>query len=648
MSEIYKDFTTDELLAIQRGDFSNIPTEKLIALQQAMPAQTVQAPKAPAEPQRLRSFLQGATFGFADEAEAAVRGAVTRRPSEPIRQDIMRQVEAYRQDSPLGSLGIEAAGAFVPALAAAPFTGGTSMTATLPSVGRVAALSATQGGLTGFGTGEGGFLNRLRKGAEGATVGAIVGPTGEAVIRTAGVPLNALLDVARRRFGGRGAKAVETEVQRLVKESGLTPDEIIERIARGEIMAENQTLQQSVRTLYTGGGEASSQIKSTLGPRPEALRRQAQEQLQQGLAPGTSGNVLQQTRLNEDQLRIAERAMYNQAFEKGGVVTEPLLQKFTTAMQRSPTAAKDVGDYYRAQSGKSPFFSVSPDGNVEFSRTPNLQDMEIVRRGLQEQVDVAYRGGRGATGEALKDLERDLRSAIDTAGPAVGQARATAAQTRSNRDAFEQGRKVLGQSADQVDILMSEFLPEQIASFRAGAMDAIRNRMTTGARKSMMGNLADESSKEGRILRSIFPQDQLDDMITNIGVAAQSQQASNRILGGSDSASSLLQSRRIGMNISPQDVSEALTTSNPFAFLRIGAKLVGQNTQGLSDAQRLQVARILTSTDPDLVRRALTDESAMIVLQQQIRTLGNQVATGARGATSGIAGSRLGTTQQGQ
>lgn len=645
MSEIYKNFTTDELLAIQRGDFSGISTEKLQMLQ------GVQGPKdsaAPVPTQRIRSLLQGATFGFADEAEAAIRGAVTGRPSEPIRQDIMRQVDAYRQDSPVGSFGLEAAGAFVPALAAAPFTGGTSMTATIPSVARVAALSAGQGGLTGFGSGEGGFLNRLYRGAQGATVGAILGPTGEAAMRIIGVPFSALIDTARRRFGGRGAKAVETEVQRLVQESGLTPDEIVERIARGEIMAENQTLQQSVRALYTGGGEASSQIKSTLGPRPEALRQQAQEQIQQGLTPGTSGNVLRQVRQDDDALRVAERAMYDQAFDQGGVVSEPLLRSFTEAARRSPVAARDINEYYRTQSGRTPFFNVLDDGSIEFSRTPNLQDMEIVRRGLQEQVDVAFRGGRGATGEAFKDLERALRSEIDKAGPAIGQARTTAAQTRSNREAFDEGRKVLGQSADQVDILMSKFTPEQTASFRAGAMDAMRNRMTTGSRKSMMGNLADESTKEGRILRSVFPEDQLDSLLSTISVAAQSQQASSRILGGSDTASSLQQARRIGKNISAQDISEALTTGNPFAFLRIGTKLVGQNTQGLSEAQRLQVARILTSTNPDLVRRALTDESAMAALQQQIRTLGNQVATGSRGAASSVPSARLGRSPQEQ
>lgn len=645
MDEVLKQFTTEELLALEAGNLTAIPTEKLQLLQGAMPAPTPAAPAAPAEPQRLRSFVQGLTAGFGEEAEARLRSAVTGRPVPEIEREIRGQLQAFRQQNPVQALGTEAAGAATLGLAAAPFTSGTSLGLTVPSVARVTGLAAAQGGLTGFGTAEGGFFDRIPGAVQGATVSAVAGPAAEVAVRGLGVPFNAVVDVARRQFGGRGAKAVEREVQRLVDESGLTPDEIVDRIARGEIMAENATLQQAVRALYTGGGEASSQIARTLGPRPSQLRQQAVSQMQRGLAPNAAGNVLQQVRMDEDAIRLAERAMYGQAFGRGGVVTQPLLQNFSAAMQRAPRAAADITEYYRAQSGKAPFFSVAQDGNIQFSRTPTLEDMEIVRRGLQEQVNVAYQGGRGATGEALKDLERALRAEIDAASPAVGQARTTAAQTRSNREAFEDGRKIFGKSADEVDIMVAKMTPQQIQSLRAGAMDAIRNRMTTGSRKSLMGTMADETSKEGRILRSIFPQDQLPDLLQSVQVAAQSQQARNRIMGGSDTAASVQQARRIGMNISAEESVEALR-GNPFALLRITNKLVGQNTQGLNDAQRLQVARILTSTDPDLVRRALSDDSAMAMLQQRLQTIGNQAATATRGAVSGISGSRFSNPQQ--
>jgi hypothetical protein len=645
MDEVLKQFTTKELLALEAGNLAEIPTEKLQLLQGAMPAPAPAAPDAPAESQMLRTYVQGLTAGFGEEAEARLRSAVTGRPVPEIEQEIRGQLQAFRQQSPVKALGAEAAGAATLGLAAAPFTGGTSLAATAPSVARVVGLSAAQGGLSGFGTAEGGFFDRIPGTVQGATVGAVAGPVGEIAMRGLGVPFNAVVDVARRQFGGRGAKAVEREVQRLVNESGLTPDEIVERIARGEIMAENTTLQQSVRALYTGGGEASSQIARTLGPRPDALRQQAMAQMQRSMTPGTGGNVLRQVRMDEDAIRTAERAMYGQAFGQGGVVTQPLLQNFSAAMQRAPKAAADITEYYRAQSGKTPFFNIAKDGNIEFSRTPTLEDMEIVRRGLQEQVNVAYQGGRGATGEALKDLERALRSEIDAASPAVGQARTTAAQTRSNREAFEDGRKIFGKSADEVDIIVSQMSPQQIQSLRAGAMDAIRNRMTTGSRKSLMGTMADESSKEGRILRSIFPQDQLPDLLQSVQVAAQSQQARNRIMQGSDTAASLQQARRIGMDTSIIEDATQIG-QNPFALLRIAKRFVDRANPGLTDAQRLQVARILTSTDPDLVRRALTDDSAMAMLQQQLQTLGNQAATATRGAVSGIAGSRFSNPQQ--
>jgi hypothetical protein len=46
------------------------------------------------------------------------------------------------------------------------------------------------------------------------------------------------------------------------------------------------------------------------------------------------------------------------------------------------------------------------------------------------------------------------------------------------------------------------------------------------------------------------------------------------------------------------------------------------------------------------VRRALSDDSAMAMLQQRLQTLGNQAATATRGAVSGISGSRFSNPQQ--
>ena len=640
MEEILKNFTEDELRALQAGDLSKISDANLMALQSAMQAPAAAPATTPEVPtQRLRSIAQGATLGAADELEAAITAPIVGVPFEQQRQNIMGKVQAYRRAEPLASLGYEAGGAMLPGLALAPITGGQSLALTLPSLARTAAVSGIEGGVTGFMGGEGDLLQRAAQVPSAALTAAVAGPAAQTTIKSLTGLGTATVDFARRKLGLRPAKAVEAELQRLAQESGMSTDELVAAIGRGEVMAENATVRDAVRGMFTMGGQAATTIREGLVGRPSQLRTAAMRQVQKGLAPEGRSNIMMQNKMDEESIKAAERAMYQNAYQQGGIVTKPLLDAFSTAMRRSPKSSTDIGDYYRASTGKEPFFKVSADGNVEYGRTPTLEDMEIVRRGLKQEVDKAYRAGSGATGEALGELEKQLRAQIDFASPAVSGARSQAAKVRTNRDAFNEGRKALSKSADEVEVMFSSMNPDQIKSFRNGLMDALRARATTGSRFSMMRNLASDETKEGQILRTVFPGDMLDSTLEMVQRSVQSKAAVDRILGGSQTAASMQQAKRMGMGVNAEDVRQAVT-GDMFALYRTLRKVVNLNTPNLTEKQRDDIAKVLVSTNPDVVRRALTDETAMTALLDTIRAGGARLSSGAASSAAQISGGR--------
>lgn len=645
MDELLKNFTEEELRALQAGDLTKVSESNLLALQQALavPTQAAAAPTPAVPTQRVRTAAQGATFGMADEIEAALTAPFTGRTMEEQRQNIMGKVKAYQKDQPLASLGYEAAGGFVPGLALAPLTGGTSLSLTIPSLLRTAGVSGVEGGVTGFMSGEGDVFERAARVPQAALTAAVAGPAAQTFVKGATGLATGTVDFARRKLGLRPAKAVEAEIQRLATESGMTPDELVAAIGRGEIMAENKTLTEAVRGLYTMGGKASETIRSGFEFRPSTLRATAMKDVQKGLAPDGRSNIMMQNRMDEEAIKAAERAMYQSAYQQGGVVTAPLLDAFSTAMRRSPTSANNIEEYYRVSSGKNPFFKVSSDGNVEYSRTPTLEDMEIVRRGIKQEVDKSYRAGAGATGEALGALEKQLRAQIDLASPAVAGARTQAKTVRTNAEAFTEGRQALSKSADEVEVMFSRMNPGQIKAFRNGLMDALRSRAATGSRFSMMRNLANDETKEGQILRMVYPGDMLDNTLASIQRSVQSKAASDRILSGSPTASSLKQADRFGMNVNAQDLMSI--GNDAFALYRVLRKVVNLNTPNLTEKQRDDIAKVLVSTNPDVVRRALTDDSAMTALLNAIRTGGARLSSGAASSAAQISGNRY---QQGQ
>jgi hypothetical protein len=221
-----------------------------------------------------------------------------------------------------------------------------------------------------------------------------------------------------------------------------------------------------------------------------------------------------------------------------------------------------------------------------------------------------------------------LRGLIDKSAPAVGEARAQAASDKVTTGAFDAGKKAFGKSPDQVQIEFEQLLsknPEAVSAYRAGIMAQLRNKMSMGGRTSMMSNLESAEAKEGQILRIIYPQDKVDDILKLARVASQSQKAGSKVLGNSSTAETLLESKNIGMNISPQEVASVFS-GDAFTTMRVASKIVQKNAPNLNPEQKQQVAKILVSEDPAMVLNALKDQSGMAILQKRLQSLGNTMA----------------------
>jgi hypothetical protein len=512
-------------------------------------------------------------------------------------------------------------------------TGGGSTSATtqslFPALARVAGVGAAQGAATGAGGAEGDAYERLVGGTIGAATGGVLAPATYLGMKAVGnTILDPMIDFTRRKIGDRGAKIVETEVQRIQQQTGLEPDEIVGKIASGEIMAENPNILGIVRAYASGGGDASRTIREALTNRPTTLRNKTVEEISKELSAGTEPNVLKKFAQSEVERTTARNALYNKAYDEGGVITEEMLNSLTDAMQRSPSAYELINKLSQAQLKTKPFFTINDAGEVTFIRPPTIRDMEIARRGLKADINRKYTSGEGDIAKELQPYEATLRGLIDRSAPAVGQARSQAASDKVTSKAFNDGKLAFGKSPDQVQIEFEKLVsssPESVSAYRAGIMAQLRNKMSMGGRTSMMANLESAEAKEGQILRIIYPQDKVDDILKLARVASQSQKASGKVLGGSPTAETLMESKNIGMKISPEEVASVFS-GDAFTTMRVVSKIVQKNAPNLSPEQKQQVARVLVSEDPALVSRALRDESGMAILQQRLQTIGNRVA----------------------
>jgi len=593
------------------------------------------APWDQVEKQKLRTFAQGATFGFADEIEALARAA-TGEDYDEVAADIRNKIKAYNQAYPTEALTMEMLGAVAPT--AAMMVTGLGLPTAATTIGKglqMAGTGAVQAGVTAFGTGEGGIAERAGRVPSAAATGAVLAPVMGGVVAGSGQALNKFTNFVRSKFGDRLAGPVEAEVNRLVQETGKTPDEIINDLLEGRLMTENETLVKSLRAYRGRGGEAGARVGEVIGRRAQETQSRAIDDLQRGLAPKASDNVYRDIRLGEKEFKRKESEAYKDIFAQRQEISRDMIDTLSEALTRMPDAANELNKIYKARGGLVPFFEIGDNGALKIIRQPTVEDAEIVRRALSEATGKSYREGSGSIGEALSDLEKSLRRQLDEEAPALAQTRQNWSTLNRARESFESGRKLLSGDLEERLFSIEEILKRgnegEIKALRAGFMNQLKNKFATQG--TISKRLADENSKEGQIFRAIYPDGpDRQRVIRNLETAGIAKDVERQVKFGSPTSQDLAAAQRIGQNVSAADVQGAAVGHLP-SMMRVGSGLIRSISPELTPKQREQVVGIIMTEEPDVLRRAFYDDTAMSALQRKVAQI---MRGGSEAAKTGI------------
>tara|TARA_Y100000389_G_scaffold103012_2_gene99901 strand:- start:9848 stop:11761 length:1914 start_codon:yes stop_codon:yes gene_type:complete len=583
--------------------------------------------------QRLRTAAQGLTLGFGDELEAYARAAVSDRSVDEILAEVRGGIKDYQEAYPGEALGYELGGAaatmFIP--------GGAPST-----LGRLALRGAGEGATYAFGTGEGGLGQRASRVPAGVAFGAGGGVVGGKAAQYLGNTLEALVDVARRTTGKRGATIVENEIQRLVEQTGKSPDQIVQEIAEGKILAENRTLAASVKALRGQGGEAAPILQKPLERRPMQLRGNVKKDLATKLDPGASdptASAMRNQATSETETRLAERAAYK-PFENQDVSNEVFIE-LSSILKNNPDVGAMLNKIAQRQ-GLQNVYRVDDAGRVMFSRKPTVAEAEKIRRVLSQTARKEFDAKDIDLGVATQDIEKSLRSVLDTSVPDLMNTRAQAAAVRQNREAFLAGRKALTGDVNEVIVNLQDTFakkPEALASYRSGFLAALQGKFATGQDRSLMRNLLDEGKKEGMLFRELIP-DANDQkaIIKKLEMATESEDVAQTVLRNSQTAETMLAKNAQNMGITASE-GTAAALGDVNALLSVSRKIVNSFSRELSDKERARIAQILVSEDPEVVRRAITDERGIAKAQELIAKLAPRIRSvgttiGSREATA--------------
>jgi len=591
--------------------------------------QTFVEPPAPAESQQLRTALQGATFGFADEIEAFIRSGFSDRKYDEIRDELRAKLTAYKKDPRHRgeALTTELAGALVPSIALSMT--GFGAPAGGANIARTAKVLAGESAASALGYSEGDLTEGATQAkaafdtATGVGAGAII----EGGVRLTSPLFGKVINFVRKKFGDKADNAVQAELLRLAEGTGKTVDEIIADVAEGRVIADNQTLVNAIRSYMSEGGLTKAEILAASAGRAAATRTAAQQELRGALAPQFQDpNVIRAMKQSDEQLKAQERKGYQEAFAGGATVPPELQEQMLNVIQRMPRAADELVDIYTAKN-LVPLFKKADDGSIQFVRAPTIQDAEILRRKLKEITTQQYDAKSGTMGEIVGDLEKSLRRSIDEASPDLAAVRQQFSQNMDVRKAFEIGRKqALTMSVDELSLMVERMSPDILEAFRAGALDALQNR----ARRSgvLLRDLALEDKQVGAALRVILPEEQADRVLGAVGRAADATEVAKQLKTGSPTQPMQREAAKRGSRVSAEDALRG-SQGDMFSLVRILRNTIPSG-KGMSDDQMLQVVKVLFSEDPTLVETALKDKRALGELLRKAEAAVSTIAAGGR------------------
>jgi hypothetical protein len=596
---------------------------------------------------RARLMAQGALMNFSDEFFAMVRSAVGDETyDEAVADERLKLSQA--QDKP-GSFKYEVGGAMLPALGLAPFTGGSSVPATLGRYaigtgGRLMTQGAVQGGLSSVGRQEGDIIDRVTENkadiATSTATGALLNPL---VQKAGGKIIEGVTKIAEpiiRKIKGQLGKPVEDELARIAKTSGLEVDDIIEQIAMGKTIPElSETAAAEVRGFYSKAGSAKPTIAESLVTRKDQGITDVFATLQRDLAPNIKeGNVLKFIRGSEQELQRAASKNYEEIYKNfEGFRSNNLNLAVEEILNRVPAIRGSFRSLMTAL-GKSTPFEVK-DGVLKLTQDVDLKIAENLRGLLKTRTNTLYQKGGGPQAETSDALEKGLRNIIDETSSDLSIARATWTKLKDAQKAFKDGEKVFSKKPDLVELEFEKLVRkgniDEIDAFRAGVASAIRGKKAGATKVNFINSLGDLNKAESLILQKIYSEEALDNVIDKINLAKASIMAQGRIMGGSPTAETLGAASRVG------------TVDDAYAFTRVIAsggtdvpaaiqllkKFIPTKSNNLNEAQMQEVAELLVSTDKQLLRNALTNNEARDALINTINNIADRLIAGGARAT---------------
>ena len=564
----------------------------------------------------LSGGVAGLTMGWNDEMRGALAAVLPAgKTYEEARDESRMQHDTRRFANPVaytaGEVGGGVAGAFVP-IAGQLGTAGRAVT----TGGRLARAAAVGGGVAGDALGA--IFNRSRSAGD----------------------------------------AAELELRKLMQQSGLSADEVVAAIARGDgpLTTQNATFLMEARIAMD---RASAGVKSGVADAAKdaaeggrgAVANTMREALPDNLRGATGRSALVDA-VTPDNLNAAYPAAHAadaaHTAARGGVPSE-LLDQVDRMAALKPDIIETInknalGSHtFDPATGLrqdprtfTPIVSMDDTGRAVWLRDPNASELFSINRSMGDATSSMYNPTAGTTRTAdmarsMDDAQQTFRGMLTDAMPATDAVTASVAQGKAMSEAYDAAIKGVRSpaAADEFLNLFAGMAPAQQNATRAAVADYVRDIASKARSGRTMQSYLPREAGEAidphmyKIIAEVFDEN-LDDIMRVVNRADGAEGLLSMISGNSNTAERMAGAARYAGNDQAEMVAQAAIQSGPVqAAWAMGGRLTGSVAKklGIGEQKASLVLQALTTEDPALFQRILAgDETAFSTLNQLIQS----------------------------
>lgn len=447
-------------------------------------------PIEPFAPGLMGQAAQGLSFGFSDEAIAAMRAAAGDRTYPEYVAAEREGLRQFREDRPVASTAAELTGAVAPAVLtggysllpqAAKATAGTGVLSKLaqipkllsgdrPTIKRTAALGAGSGGLSAVGTSEKPLTEQWEEFLKGAALGGGTTLGLGAVAKYAAVPA---FQYIKKSLGfGEENRMADLAIAQALAKDGFSPEQagiMLEKIARNEMTLADvgENTRALLRRATAAPGMARMEAKGELAAREAGRVERISEDMRQ-LMSGSKDfytdvqDLIKKRRTDANELY--EAAFTNPPSFTPDTAPEILrLRNYPSFKKAMKKAEADLAN--RGLDPKDPQYA--------------LRGLHHTKLALDDMIGEAMRAGKTNEASTLIEMKNKMLADLEKASPEYKTARLAYAGDSEMLTAMERGRDVYKLPEPELRKLVNRFKdnPSEMDAFRAGIAQAMLEKV---------------------------------------------------------------------------------------------------------------------------------------------------------------------------